>query len=198
MQRAAVDIQRLCGRRRRIEAPAILPERLQHVVIPTFRVQFPQTLHVRQHKRLRAEAVRRVAQQKLRVVFKKRKHVLGAGRVFADLQQLPRLLFKIVPLFERIKPVGQAGAELKLIGEILQLTEAAAVTGIEERIQGAAADDGKAVRKMLLHFRECLRIVPLRLLRIAAAKCADGKRRAKPAHRLAAQQRAILQLELRQ
>ena len=44
-------------------------------------------------------------QQKLRVVFKKRKHVLGAGRVFADLQQLPRLLFKIVPLFERIKPV---------------------------------------------------------------------------------------------
>ena len=118
--------------------------------------------------------------------------------MFADLQQLPRLLFKIVPLFERIKPVGQAGAELKLIGEILQLTEAAAVTGIEERIQGAAADDGKAVRKMLLHFRECLRIVPLRLLRIAAAKCADGKRRAKPAHRFAAQQRAILQLELRQ
>ncbi len=51
--------------------------------------------------------------------------------MLADLQQLPRLFFKVVPLFKRIKPVGQTGAKLKLIRKILQLTKPAPIAGVK-------------------------------------------------------------------
>ena len=118
--------------------------------------------------------------------------------MLADLQQLPRLFFKVVPLFKRIKPVGQTGAKLKLIRKILQLTKPVPIAGVKKRIQCAAADNGKAVREMLLHFRKRLRVISLRLLRIAAAKCTDRKRWPKAIHCLTTEQRAILHLKLRQ
>ena len=50
--------------------------------------------------------------------------------MLADLQQPPAPVFKVVPLFKRIKPVGQTGAKLKLIRKILQLTKPA-IAGVK-------------------------------------------------------------------